>query len=92
MFKFDRDTKPYHLTNLVFYLFTLVVIGAIYYFGFLPPLLDAVDEGFFTNFGLRELGGTLFFLILVIVPLALIFGIIHHLKGFLNPETRAHVK
>ncbi|CAD2070520.1 hypothetical protein [Phocicoccus pinnipedialis] len=92
MFKFDRDTKPYHLTNLVFYLFTLVVLCAIYYFGFLPPLLDAVDEGFFTNFGLRELGGSLFFLILVIVPLALIAGIIYHTKGFLNPETKAHVR
>lgn len=92
MFKYDKDTKPYHLTNLVFYIFTLVVVAAIYYFGFLPPLLDATSGEFFSNFGIREIGGSIFFLILILVPLALVFGIFYHIKGILNPRVKQSVQ
>ena len=40
MFKFDKYTLPYHITNLIFYVFTLAVIGFIYVYIFYPPLSD----------------------------------------------------
>lgn len=78
MFKFDKDTIPYHISNLVFYVFTLAVLGFIYYYAFLPPILEVTGEEFFANFGLGEAVGILFFLIVIIIPLMVLFGAIYH--------------
>lgn len=77
MFKFDRDTIPYHISNLIFYLFSLVVLGFLFYFAFLPPLLDATN--LFANFGIGEAIGMFFFLIVVIIPLLVLYGAAYHL-------------
>ncbi|TVT26684.1 hypothetical protein FO441_11795 [Salinicoccus cyprini] len=79
MLKFDKNTIPYHITNLVFYIFTLVVIGLIYVYVFYPPLSDIATQDFFASFGLRESGGLLFFLLLLITPLLVLYGAIYHL-------------
>ncbi|MCG1010262.1 hypothetical protein J4760_09530 [Salinicoccus sp. ID82-1] len=79
MLKFDKNTIPYHITNLVFYIFTLVVIGLIYVYAFYPPLSDIATQDFFASFGLRESGGLLFFLLLIITPLLVLYGAIYHL-------------
>lgn len=85
MFKFDKNTVPYHISNLVFYVLTLVAVGLIYYFAFLPPLLEVTSDEFFANFGLRQAGGTAFFLVLIIVPILLLFGIVYHLFRLIKP-------
>lgn len=83
MFKFDKFTRPYYISNFIFYLFTLVVLALIYYYVFWPPISEVTTEDFFANYGLREFGGTLFFLVLIIVPLLVIAGMIYHLiKSF----------
>ncbi len=79
MFKFDRDTMPYHISNLVFYLFTLAVLGLIYYYAFLPPILEVTTADFFANFGIGEAVGVFFFLIVIIIPLMVLFGAVYHL-------------
>ncbi|MFB9859524.1 hypothetical protein ACFPFV_03725 [Salinicoccus siamensis] len=79
MFKFDKYTMPYHITNMIFYILTLAVITLIYIFVFYPPLEDVATQEFFSNFGLREFGGTLFFLLLIITPLLVLYGAIYHL-------------
>ncbi|MFD2830335.1 hypothetical protein [Corticicoccus populi] len=80
MFKFDKNTIPYHISNLVFYVFTTVVIALIFAYGFLPPILEvASGEGFFSGIGVREVGGLLFFVITAAVPLLVIFGAVYHL-------------
>ncbi|KKK34554.1 MULTISPECIES: hypothetical protein [Salinicoccus] len=79
MFKFDKYTRAYHISNMIFYLFTLVVIGLIYVYGFYPPIAEVTSGDFFATFGLREFGGSLFFLVLIIVPLMVLFGAAYHL-------------
>lgn len=79
MFKFDRNTVPYHISNMVFYLVTLAVVGLIYFYAFLPPILEVTTSEFFASFGVGEFIGTLFFLILIIVPILLIIGAVYHL-------------
>ena len=79
MFKFDKFTRPYYISNAVFYIFTTAVLALIYYYIFWPPISEVTTEDFFANFGLREFGGTLFFLVLIIVPLLVIFGAVYHL-------------
>ncbi|HIW13275.1 MAG TPA: hypothetical protein H9891_09015 [Candidatus Salinicoccus stercoripullorum] len=79
MFKFDKYTRAYHISNMIFYLFTLVVIALIYVYGFYPPIAEVTSGDFFATYGLREFGGTLFFLILIIVPLMVMFGAAYHL-------------
>lgn len=79
MFKFDKNTVPYHISNLVFYLVTLAVVALVYYFAFLPPLLEVTTADFFANFGIGEFIGSLFFLVLIIMPVALIAGAVYHL-------------
>ncbi|MFC3420363.1 hypothetical protein ACFOLA_13370 [Salinicoccus hispanicus] len=79
MLKFDKNTMPYHITNLIFYIFTLAVIGLIYVYVFYPPLSDIATQDFFASFGLREFGGLLFFLLLIITPLLVLYGAIYHL-------------
>ena len=86
MFKFDRNTVPYHITNMVFYLVTLAVVGLIYYFAFLPPIFEVATEEFFANFGIGEFVGVLFFLILIIVPVLLIIGAVYHLIKIVKPS------
>ncbi|CAM2980671.1 hypothetical protein [Salinicoccus roseus] len=78
MFKFDKYTLPYHITNMIFYAFTLAVIGFIYVYIFYPPLSDVATQEFFATFGLREFGGLFFFLLLIITPLLVLFGAVHH--------------
>ena len=78
MFKFDKYTLPYHITNMIFYVFTLAVLGLIYVYVFYPPLSDVATQEFFANFGLREIGGLIFFLLLIITPLLVLFGAVHH--------------
>ena len=92
MFKYDKDTKPYYIKNFIFYIFTFVVVAAIYYFAFLPPLLDATSGEFFSEFGLRQFVGSLFFLILIFIPFGLIYGAFYHFKGFTSKDVRAHHK
>lgn len=89
MFKFDKNTVPFHVTNLVFYVVTLIAIGLIYYFAFLPPLLEVTTADFFANFGMREIGGSFFFLILLIVPILLILGAAYHLFRLIKPAPKA---
>lgn len=79
MFKFDKYTRAYHISNMVFYLFTLVVIALIYVYAFYPPIAEVASGDFFATFGLREFGGILFFLLLIIVPLLVLFGAVYHL-------------
>ncbi len=86
MFKFDKNTVPYHISNMIFYVVTLAVVGLIYYFAFLPPLLEVTTDDFFANFGLGELIGLLFFLILIIVPILLIVGAVYHLIKIVKPS------
>lgn len=86
MFKFDKNTVPYHITNMVFYLVTLAVVGLIYYFAFLPPIFEVATEEFFANFGIGEFVGVLFFLILIIVPVLLIIGAVYHLIKIVKPS------
>lgn len=85
MFKFDKNTVPYHISNMVFYLFTLAVVGLIYFYAFLPPILEVTTSEFFASFGVDEFIGTLFFLILIIVPILLIFGAVYHLIKIIKP-------
>lgn len=85
MFKFDKNTVPYHISNMVFYLVTLVVIGLIYFYAFLPPLLEVTTSEFFSSFGFGEFIGSMFFLILIIVPILLIIGMIYHLIKIVKP-------
>ncbi|MDK6863576.1 MULTISPECIES: hypothetical protein [Nosocomiicoccus] len=92
MFKYDKDTKPYHIKNFIFYIFAFIVLGAIYYFAFLPPLLDATSGEFFNEFGFRQFVGSIFFLILFVLPFALIYGAFYHFKGFTDKNVRAHQK
>ena len=86
MFKFDKNTVPYHISNLVFYLVTLAVVGLIYYFAFLPPLLEVTTNECFSSFGFGEFIGSLFFLVLIIVPILLIVGAVFHLIRLIKPE------
>lgn len=86
MFKFDKNTVPYHISNMVFYLVTLAAVGLIYYFAFLPPLLEVTTSDFFSSFGFGEFIGTLFFLILIIVPILLIIGAVYHLIKLVKPS------
>ena len=86
MFKFDRNTVPYHITNMVFYLVTLAVVGLIYYFAFLPPIFEVATDEFFATFGIGEFVGALFFLILIIVPILLIIGAVYHLIKIVKPS------
>ncbi|WP_411843426.1 hypothetical protein [Salinicoccus sp. HZC-1] len=79
MFKFDKYTRPYHVSNMIFYVLTLAVIGLIYIYGFYPPIAEVTSGDFFATFGLRKFGGSLFFLVLIIVPLVVLFGAIYHL-------------
>lgn len=79
MFKFDKYTRPYHISNMIFYILTLVVIGLIYVYAFYPPIAEVTSGDFFATFGLREFGGTLFFLLLILVPLMVLFGAVYHL-------------
>lgn len=79
MLRFDRNTVPYHITNLVFYLVTLVVVALVYYYAFLPPLLEVTTANFFATFGIGEFIGTLFFFVLIIVPFAIVGGAVYHL-------------
>lgn len=79
MFKFDKYTRAYHISNMIFYLFTLVVIGLIYVYGFYPPIAEVTSGDFFSSVGLRKLGGMLFFLVLIIVPLMVVYGAVYHL-------------
>ncbi|MGO1922291.1 MAG: hypothetical protein ACTH14_00525 [Jeotgalicoccus sp.] len=85
MFKFDKNTVPYHISNMIFYVVTLAVVGLIYYFAFLPPLLEVTTDDFFASFGLGEFIGLLFFLILIIVPILLIVGAVYHLIKIVKP-------
>lgn len=85
MFKFDKNTVPYHISNMVFYLFTLAVVGLIYFYAFLPPILEVTTSEFFASFGVGEFIGTLFFLILIIVPILLIIGAVYHLIKIIKP-------
>ncbi|GAB3066399.1 hypothetical protein ACFOU0_13060 [Salinicoccus sesuvii] len=84
MLKFDKNTIPYHITNLIFYIFTLAVIALIYVYVFYPPLADVATQEFFEGFGLREFGGLLFFLLLIITPLLVLYGAIYHLFRLIN--------
>lgn len=79
MLKFDKNTIPYHITNLIFYIFTLAVIALIYVYAFYPPLSDIATQEFFAGFGFREFGGLLFFLLLIITPLLVLYGAVYHL-------------
>lgn len=79
MFKFDRDTIPYHISNMVFYVLTLVFLGFLFYFAFLPPILEVTTAELFANFGIGEAVGLLFFLIVVLIPLLVLYGAIYHL-------------
>lgn len=79
MFKFDKFTAPYYISNAVFYIFTLAVLALIYYYIFWPPISELTTTDFFANFGMREFGGSLFFAVLIIVPLLVLFGAIYHL-------------
>ncbi len=79
MFKFDKFTAPYYISNAVFYIFTLAVLAFIYYYIFWPPISELSTEDFFENFGLRELGGTLFFSVIIIVPFLVLYGAVYHL-------------
>lgn len=79
MFKFDKDTIPYHISNLIFYLFSLAFLGFLFYFAFLPPLVEVTTAEMFANFGFGEAVGVLFFLIVVIIPLLVLYGAIYHL-------------
>ncbi|MCD2138954.1 hypothetical protein [Salinicoccus halitifaciens] len=79
MFKFDKGTVPYHISNLVFYVFTLAVLGLIYYYAFLPPILEVTTAEFFANFGIGEAVGAFFFLIVILIPLLVLFGAVYHL-------------
>ena len=79
MFKFDRDTIPYHISNLIFYLFSLAFLGFLFYFAFLPPLVEVTTGEMFANFGLGEAGGVLFFLVVVSIPLLVLYGAVYHL-------------
>lgn len=85
MFKFDKNTVPYHISNMVFYLVTLAVVGLIYFYAFLPPILEVTTSEFFASFGVGEFIGTLFFLILIIVPILLIIGAVYHLIKIIKP-------
>ncbi|CAM4315093.1 hypothetical protein [Jeotgalicoccus halotolerans] len=85
MFKFDKNTVPYHISNMIFYVVTLAVVGLIYYFAFLPPLLEVTTSEFFSSFGFDEFIGSLFFLILIIVPFLLIAGAVYHLIKLIKP-------
>ncbi|WP_035807308.1 hypothetical protein [Jeotgalicoccus saudimassiliensis] len=86
MFKFDKNTVPYHILNMIFYVVTLAVVGLIYYFAFLPPLLEVTTDEFFANFGFGEFIGALFFLILIIVPFLLAAGIVYHVIKLAKPD------
>jgi fumarate reductase subunit D len=86
MFKFDKNTVPYHISNMIFYVVTLAVVGLIYYFAFLPPLLEVTTDDFFATFGVGEFVGALFFLILIVVPILLIIGIVYHLMKLVKPN------
>ena len=86
MFKFDKNTVPYHISNMIFYVVTLAVVGLIYYFAFLPPLLEVTTSEFFSAFGFGEFIGSLFFLILIIVPILLVIGIVFHLLKLIKPN------
>lgn len=79
MFKFDRDTIPYHISNLIFYLFSLAFLGFLFYFAFLPPLVEVTTGEMFANFGLGEAVGVLFFLVVVSIPLLVLYGAVYHL-------------
>lgn len=79
MFKFDRDTIPYHISNLIFYLFSLVFLGFLFYFAFLPPLVEVTTGEMFANFGFGEAVGVLFFLVVVSIPLLVLYGAVYHL-------------
>lgn len=92
MFKFDRNTVPYHISNLVFYLVTLAAILAVYYFAFLPPLLEVTTADFFATFGLAEFVGSLFFLILILIPLALLAGAAFHLIRLVKNDKNVPVE
>lgn len=85
MFKFDKNTVPYHISNMVFYLVTFAVVGLIYFYAFLPPILEVTTSEFFASFGVGEFIGTLFFLILIIVPILLIIGAVYHLIKIIKP-------
>lgn len=85
MFKFDKNTVPYHISNMVFYLVTLAVVGLIYFYAFLPPILEVTTSEFFASFGVGEFIGMLFFLILIIVPILLIIGAVYHLIKIIKP-------
>ncbi|GGE18486.1 hypothetical protein GCM10007275_12120 [Jeotgalicoccus coquinae] len=92
MFKFDKNTVPYHISNMIFYVVTLAVVGLIYYFAFLPPLLEVTTDEFFANFGLGEFIGALFFLILIAMPILLIIGIVYHLIKLIKPNKNVPVQ
>lgn len=79
MFKYDKNTIPYHISNFVFYLFTIMVIALIFYYAFIPPLVDVTTADFFASLGVREIGGIFFFLIVLLVPLSVIYGAVYHL-------------
>ena len=78
MFKFDRDTIPYHISNMVFYLFTLAFLGFLFYFAFLPPLVEGNTGEMFANIGFGEIVGILFFLVVVSIPLLVLYGAVYH--------------
>ncbi|WP_020006981.1 hypothetical protein [Salinicoccus albus] len=79
MFKFDKYTRPYHISNFIFYTFMLAVIALIYVYVFYPPIAEVTTSEFFASFGLRQFGGSLFFVILAVVPLMVLFGAVFHL-------------
>lgn len=79
MFKFDKNTLPYHISSFIFYVLTTTVIAFIFVYGFMPPILEVATAEMFANIGIRELGGLLFFVITAAVPLLVIYGAIYHL-------------
>src|SRR5699024_6561886 len=92
MFKFDKDTIPYHISNLVFYLFllvffcflyffylfALVFLGFLYCFVFLPPMVEGKTGGMFANLGFGEIVGIFFFLVVISIPLLVLYGAVYH--------------
>lgn len=84
MFKFDKYTRAYHISNFIFYVFTLAVITLIYIYVFYPPIAEVTTTEFFASFGLRQFGGSLFFIILAVVPLMVLFGAVYHLYKFVT--------
>lgn len=88
MFKFDKFTTPYYISNALFYIFTLAVLAVIYVYIFWPPISEVTTDDFLANFGMREFAGTLFFLVLIIVPLLVLYGAVYHLFKALTNKNK----